>query len=77
MKKFITQIFQDETGSFSSKRLVGIVCSLVLCFSLLYHQFSKDHAVPDATLITSIAALAFGALGLTSADKFFKKEENQ
>ena len=75
MKKFISQIFQDERGNFSSKRFVGIICTITLCYTLIHSQYTKlNLSVPDM-LIESIAALAFGALGLGAANKIFKKPD--
>jgi hypothetical protein len=75
MKKFISQIFQDERGNFSSNRFVGIICTITLCYTLLHIQYTKSNvSVPDM-LVESIAALAFGALGLGAANKIFKKPD--
>ena len=75
MKKFISQIFQDERGNFSSNRFVGIICTITLCYTLIHSQYTKSSiSVPDM-LIESIAALAFGALGLGAANKIFKKPD--
>lgn len=62
--------FLSENGEASSKRLVGVVCGGFLCWSL----YSKTNANP--VLVESVALLAFGCLGLTSAEKIFKKMEN-
>lgn len=74
MKKFISQIFQDENGQYSSNRFVGIMCSLSLCLTLFYSQFNKA-STPNAVLIESVALLAFGTLGLGAANKIFKRKE--
>jgi len=75
MKKFFTQIFQDESGNFSSKRLIGIISGLSLCVALFINLFTEHPVEPS--LVNAVAALAFGALGLASIDKIFKKGGNQ
>ena len=76
MKKFFTQIFQDESGNFSSKRFVGIIAALTLCITMYHNQFTEEHVAPASSLVNAVAALAFGALGLASADKIFGKKNN-
>ena len=42
----------------------------------MYHnQFTEAHIAPADSLVNAVAALAFGALGLASADKIFKKKD--
>jgi len=74
MKKFFAQIFQDEKGNFSSKRFVGIITSLSICVALIANTFSHESIKPASELVNAAAALAFGALGLASVDKVFKKD---
>lgn len=76
MKKFFSQIFQDEKGNFSSKRFVGIMAALSLCVTMYHNQFTEANIAPADSLINAVAALAFGALGLASADKIFGKKSN-
>ena len=75
MKRFFAQIFQDEKGKFSSKQFVGIIAGLMLCFTMYHNQFTESHIAPADSLVNAVAALAFGALGLASADKIFKKKD--
>ena len=77
MKKFFTQIFQDEHGNFSSKRFIGIIAGLTLCITMYHNQFTEEHVAPATSLVNAVAALAFGALGLASIDKIFKKGGDQ
>jgi len=65
-------LLKDEKGTPSSKRFIGIVSGLSLCVALFINLFT-EHPV-DHTLINAVAALAFGALGLASVDKFRKSE---
>jgi hypothetical protein len=82
MKKllaFFKSMVSDEKGSVSSKRVVGLMCSVTLCFTLAYSLFAKTNNTISPTLIESVALLAFGCLGLTSLDKFTfnKQSENK
>lgn len=76
---WFSELLKDEKGNPSSKRLVGIICSLTLCVSL-YHNNFYTSPNPSPDLINAVALLAFGCLGLSSIDKFtnrqIKKEEN-
>jgi hypothetical protein len=76
MKKFFTQVFQDETNSFSSKRLIGIISGLTLCITLFTSSFSPDDKKPADTLVNAVAMLSFGCLGLASVDKIWAKRRN-
>jgi hypothetical protein len=42
----------------------------------MYHNSFYD-TNPSESLVYSVSALAFGCLGLTSAEKIFKKDENK
>jgi hypothetical protein len=70
MKNFIKQILADETGTISSKRVCGIICTIMLCATLFANQFTPEHIKPSDTLVECVTALAFGCLGLTTIDKF-------
>lgn len=61
--------FVSNNGEASSKRLVGVMCAGFLCGAML-----KEYNPADA-LVYSVSALAFASLGLTSAEKIFKKKE--
>jgi hypothetical protein len=73
MKQFFSQLFQDETGSFSSKRFIGIIAGLTLCVTLYANSFSPDNIKPADTLVNAVAMLSFGCLGLASVDKIWAK----
>ena len=70
MKNFIKQILADETGTISSKRVCGLICTIMLCSTLFANQFTPEHIKPSDTLVECVTALAFGCLGLTTIDKF-------
>lgn len=74
-KSFITQLLSDETGSISSKRLAGLLCVLALVISLIANVFSCGEMNPSDTLVDAVALFAFGALGLTSIDKYVKNRK--
>jgi hypothetical protein len=68
------QFFCDENGNLSMKRLCGLLCVIALCVTMYHNSFSEEHTAPSAILVESVALLAFGCLGLTSAEKIFKKK---
>jgi hypothetical protein len=76
MKKFISQLFQDEKGNFSSKRFIGIVSGITLCATMYVNSYSHGDIKPSDTLVNAVAMLSFGCLGLASVDKIFK-DKNQ
>jgi len=74
MKNFFTWAkgFLSEGGEASSKRLVGVLSGVTLCCALFLNQ--------NEPLVYSVAALSAAALGITAAEKIFKKtdkNENQ
>ena len=75
MKKAINWLigFVSDNGQASSKRLVGVMCASFLCGAML-KQYN-----PADSIVYAVSALAFASLGLTSAEKIFKKpkEENK
>ena len=73
MKRFFSELFQDETGSFSSKRFIGIIAGLTLCVTLYGNSFYGDKFKPADSLVNAVAMLSFGCLGLASVDKIWAK----
>jgi hypothetical protein len=69
------QFFKDENGNYSMKRLCGLLCVIALCVTMYHNSFSSQHVAPSAILVESVALLAFGCLGLTSAEKILKKKD--
>lgn len=67
---WINRFLSDEPNSPSSKRILGTLCVLTLCFTLIYGIFSKTVSQPSDALVNTIGLLAFGLLGLTSVDKY-------
>jgi hypothetical protein len=84
MKKILSairEILSDEKNRLSSKRVVGIICSIFLCVTLYENSFSEEHIAPSVPLVQVVGALAFGCLGLSSIDKYTlranKKEKEE
>ena len=71
MKKFFTWAkgFVSESGEASSKRFVGVLTAIALCWTLYYN--------PNDALVYSVAALSAAALGITAAEKIFNKGKNK
>lgn len=78
LKDWMGGLFKDETGTPSSKRLVGIVCATTLCITMYHNSFSTVDIAPAQYLVDAVALLAFSTLGLSSVDKFIaaKKDIN-
>jgi len=75
MKEFFKQLLSDETGNYSSKRLSGLLCVIALVISLIANTFTHNDIRPAEYLVDAVALFAFGALGLTSIDKFTKSRK--
>jgi hypothetical protein len=75
MIRFFTEMFQDETGSFSSKRFVGVIAGLTLCATLYANSFTSAEIKPADSLVDAVAMLSFGCLGLASVDKIWAKRD--
>lgn len=71
------QLFIDETGKLSMKRVCGLLCTVALCVTMYHNSFSHEDQKPSDILVESVALLAFGCLGLSSVDKIFGKKENK
>jgi intracellular septation protein A len=72
---FWKELVSDETNRVSSKRVAGLVCVLALVIALIANTFSHESIKPSDMLVESVALFAFGALGLTSIDKFTKNKQ--
>jgi hypothetical protein len=60
------QFFAEKDGELSMKRLVGFICTVALCASLLYK--------PTESLIYLVGALAAASLGYTTIEKVLNKK---
>ena len=74
MGNFFREMFTDENGVVSTKRIAGMLCVIGLVTSLIANTFSHGDIKPSDALVESVALFAFGALGLTSIDKFTKNK---
>jgi hypothetical protein len=72
---FWKQLISDESDIVSSKRVAGLLCVVALVISLLANTFSHESIKPSDVLVESVALFAFGALGLTSIDKYTKNKK--
>jgi hypothetical protein len=73
MKQFFTWLkgFVSENGEASSKRFVGVFSAIALCYTLYANHDAVND--PSEALVYSVAALSAAALGITAAEKIFKK----
>jgi hypothetical protein len=72
---FWKELVSDETSRISSKRVAGLLCVVALVTALIANTFSHESIKPSDMLVESVALFAFGALGLTSIDKFTKNKQ--
>lgn len=78
--KFFKNMMEGANGGVSSKRFIGLLCSISLIVALFVSLFSCGKYEAPETLIQTIGLLSFGTLGLTSVDFFTHKkktDENQ
>jgi hypothetical protein len=73
MKKFFewSKGFLSENGQASSKRFVGVFSAILLCWTLYANHDAINE--PSEALVYSVAALSAAALGISAAEKIFKK----
>jgi hypothetical protein len=76
MNNFFKSMLSDEKGFISSKRFVGILCAICLCFVMIVSAVSKRTITPPDIIVESLTALSFGCLGLSSVDKIWGKKDN-
>lgn len=77
MKKFFewAKGFLSENGEASSKRFVGIFSAIALCYTLYANHDTENK--PSEALVYSVAALSAAALGISAAEKIFKKGNDE
>jgi hypothetical protein len=77
MRKFFTwsKGFLSENGEASSKRFVGVFSAVALCYTLYANHDSVNE--PSEALVYSVAALSAAALGISAAEKIFRKEKDE
>lgn len=75
--KFFKDILSEDNGKYSSKRVTGILCVLALVASLVINTYSHGDIKPSDALVQAVSLFAFGALGLTSVDKWTSRGKNK
>jgi hypothetical protein len=77
MRKFFTwsKGFLSENGEASSKRFVGVFSAVALCYTLYANHDAVNE--PSEALVYSVAALSAAALGISAAEKIFRKEKDE
>lgn len=61
--KFLKEIWTDESGSGSSKRLLGTIIVIAFIYTLI------KGVKPDPNLVSALEYIAIGCILATSADK--------
>lgn len=67
LQDLISGFFKDESGEFSSKRLIGILGGL----SLILYMF----IYPSEYSNSSVLIMSLGALGITGLEQIFSKKK--
>jgi predicted negative regulator of RcsB-dependent stress response len=77
MKKVLEWVkgFLSENGEASSKRFVGVISGIALCYTLYANHNTENE--PSEALVYSVAALSAAALGISAAEKIFKKTNDK
>lgn len=70
--KWLSNMLQAPSGNYSSKRVIGFICAMVLCVALFISMFTSYE--PSKELVSSIEFITLGCLGFTSIDNFSKKK---
>ncbi len=61
------QFFTENNDRLSMKRLCGFACTVALCIKVIH--------TPTDALVYTLGGIAAAALGFTTAEKIFKKNE--
>ena len=71
-------MLSDERGAWSHKRLIGFLCAIILCASLIITSIAPKEYQPPATLVDAVLTLACVCVAGTTLDKFsYKEKPNQ
>lgn len=73
MKQFIQKMLLDESDSPSTKRVIALIGSIVLFFTMFINSFTSVDLAPSAELITGVVTVICVCLGASSIDKFSPK----
>ena len=71
--KYFSQVLQDTTGSYSSKRFVTLLCVFMMILAFIANLF-YDHTI-DQFIYESVMHIVIAGLGFSGAEKFAPKRE--
>lgn len=71
IKKYISQVMQDGSGSYSSKRLVTMLATILVAVGYIANLF-WDYTV-EQFMFESMMYIVIAGLGITGAEKFAPK----
>lgn len=69
-QKVRSSLFEDERGALSAKRVLGFICGLTLCVTMIANSLFSSSITPSDTLVNAVLTLACVCLVSTSIDKF-------
>ncbi len=74
--EWLKKVLTDERDNPSSKRVIGMVGSLVMFLTLFANSFTEVGYAPSPELITGCVTIICVCLGASTVDKFsIKKDE--
>lgn len=73
----ILDVFKGQAGETSSKRVVGVLGSLVLFGTMIANSFSPVEVAPSPELVSSVEWVTILCLGFTSVEKFAKPSKGE
>lgn len=68
--RFFKSAMTDERGQVSHKRIISLLCFLVLSFVFVYKIFCPNCIQSDPILVDGLIVICCVAMGATSLDKF-------
>lgn len=68
LKTYVSQVLQDTNGSYSSKRAVVILCTVLMTVGFIANLFWDQDI--DPFIYESIMYIVIAGLGFTGAEKF-------
>ena len=71
IKKYLSQVLQDGSGSYSSKRMVTILATILVAVGYIANLF-WDYTV-EQFMFESMMYIVIAGLGITGAEKFAPK----
>jgi hypothetical protein len=71
IKKYFSQVMQDGSGTFSSKRLVTMLATILVAVGYIANLF-WDYTV-EQFMFESMMYIVIAGLGITGAEKFAPK----